>query len=381
MSCVRTDRSRWPSSGAARTRRRGNAAIAAVVVAVAVVLAALAVGGVSPASADPPQAAAGTTSHGFLAQGRVFTTIDHPRATTVPAVPTGQAGTGTLGINDRGQILGIYEGRDRMIRPFVRDRKGRFTRIAAARSLPPGQFDEYVDINNRGEIVGFYNDDQGATTTGFLRTKRGRFVDLVVPGSQVTGPLKINDRRQVVGIYLDADAQPNPDGILPPGVLHGFLWDDGEFETIDVPGAAATAVLGINNRGHMVGSYIDAGGAYHGFVRERRGAVTTLPEAPGAAPARGGTQPGNINERGQIVGLAYDAQGGSRAFLFERGRFKLFDGPGATYTRALDINNRGQIVGDYGTQPPTVARSSTAGRLDLARGLRLGVRGGRAWLP
>ena len=66
------------------------------------------------------------------------------------------------------------------------------------------------------------------------------------------------------------------------------------------------------------------------------------------------------SERGQIVGLAYDAQGGSRGFLFERGRFRMIDGPGATYTRALDINNRGQIIGDYGTKPPVAARGSTA---------------------
>jgi hypothetical protein len=351
------------------------------VVSVAVVLAALAVGGVSPASADPPPAAAGTTSHGFLVTRGEFATINHPRATRVPAMPNGQAGTATLGINDRGQILGIYEGRDRVIRHFVSDRRGNFTRIGEARSLPPGQFDEYVDINNRGEIVGFYNDAQGATTTGFLRTRRGRFVDLVVPGSQLTGPLKLNDRRQVVGIYLDADAKPNPDGILPPGVLHGFLWDDGEFDTIDVPGAAATAALGINNRRQVVGSYIDNDGAYHGFVRDRNGAVTTLPEAPGADPASGGTQPASINERGQIVGLAYDAQGGSRAFMFERGAYKLIDGPGAAYTRALDMNNRGQIVGDYGTKQAAAVSSSRAHRLDLGRGPLLGMGGGRGWLP
>jgi probable HAF family extracellular repeat protein len=77
----------------------------------------------------------------------------------------------------------------------------------------------------------------------------------------VTGPLKINDRRQVVGIYVDE-----------AGSVHGFLWDDGEFSTIDVPRATGTAVLGINNRGQMVGSYIDADGAYHGFLRERNGA-------------------------------------------------------------------------------------------------------------
>jgi hypothetical protein len=131
----------------------------------------------------------------------------------------------------------------------------------------------------------------------------------------------------------------------------------------------------------MVGSYIDADGAYHGFVRDRRGAVTTLPEAPGADPASGGTQPASLNERGQIVGLAYDAAGGSRAFLLERGRFTMIDGPEAVDTRALDIDNSGQIVGDYGTKPPAATRSSTAGRADLVRGLRPRVGRGHTWLP
>jgi probable HAF family extracellular repeat protein len=323
---------------------RGVAAIVAIV-ALAVAVAAL------PASADPPPAGAGTTSHGFLANGGVLTTIDHPDAATIPRTPDGQTGTGTAGINDRGQIVGVYEGRDRIVRHFVRDRKGHYRII----DDPPGTSGdrlsyETVDINNRGEIVGFYNDDQGATTTGFLRTRKGRFVDIAVPGSTVTGPFEVNDRRQVVGLYADAE-----------GAVHGFLWDDGDFETIDVAGAASTFVLGINNRGQMVGSYIDDQGGYHGFLRKRRGAVITLSDAPGAAPTMGGTQPTAVNDRGQIVGLAYDAQGGSRGFMLERGRFTPIDGPDAVYTRPLDINNRGQIVGDYGTKPPlSAARAASA---------------------
>ena len=325
----------------------------------------------APVSAEPPPAAAGTTSHGFLAKGGAFSPIDHPDATIVPAVPSGQAGTATTGINNRGQIVGTYEGRDRVVRHFLLDRGSRYTEVE---DPPDGQdgnaFDEYVDINNRGEIVGFYNDTEGFTTTGFLRTKRGRFVDLSVPGSQVTAAFKINDRRQVAGFYVDA-----------AGVAHGFLWDEGDYETIDVPGAVATLVLGINNRGHMVGSYIDAAGAYHGFLRHRNGAITTLPEASGAVPAMGGTQPGGINERGQIVGLAYDANGGSRGFLFERGRFRMIAGPAAAYTRAIDIDNRGRIVGDYATKPRAAAHSSRVGPADLGRGLGRAVRGGLTWLP
>jgi uncharacterized membrane protein len=329
-----------------------NRAVWIVAGAAAAVVAVVTVGA-SPVLADPPPAAADTTSHGFVAEGSVVTAIDHPDATTVPAVSGGQAGSATGGINDRGEILGAYEGQDRVVRHFLRDRRGRHTQIEDPADGPDGTVsDEYVDINNRGEIVGFYNDEQGVTTTGFLRTTRGRFVDINVPGSQLSGPLKMNDRRQVVGIYVDADAEPNPDGTAPPGAVHGFLWNDGDFDTIDVSGAVATVVTGINNRGDIVGSYIDAGGAYHGFVRDRTGHVTTIPEAPGADPSAGGTQPTSINERGQFVGLAYDAQGGSRAFLFERGHYNLFSGtPDAAYTRALDINNRGRIVGDYGTRP------------------------------
>ena len=96
----------------------------------------------------------------------------------------------------------------------------------------------------------------------------------------MTAPFRINDRRQIVGYYSDRG-----------GREHGFLWNDGDFTTIDVPGAAATFVYGINNRGDMVGSYLDDAGAYRGFLRDRRGAVTTLPEAPGADPTIGGTLP------------------------------------------------------------------------------------------
>jgi hypothetical protein len=340
------------------------------VVAAGAVAMAVAAASASPVLADPPPAAAGTTSHGFLAQRDVVTAIDHPAATAVPATADGQAGTGTTGINDRGEILGAYEGQDRVVRHFVRDRRGRYAELEEPADGPDGEAsDEYIDINNRGEMVGFYNDEQGFTTTGFLRTEQGRFVDINVPGSQLTGPFKINDRGHVVGLYVDGGAEPGPDGPALPGVVHGFVWRDGDFETIDVPGAAATFVLGINNREQMVGSYIDADGAYHGFLRDRRGRVTTLPDAPGAEPTAGGTQPTSINERGQIVGLAYDAQGGSRAFRYERGKFALFDGTsGAVFTRPLDVDNRGRAVGDYGTRPANTPAADASTTGDDARG-------------
>jgi probable HAF family extracellular repeat protein len=54
-----------------------------------------------------------------------------------------------------------------------------------------------------------------------------------------------------------------------------------------------------------------------------------------------------INNRGQIVGSFFDATG-SHGFLNTDGTFTPIDVSGATFTFASGINNRGQIVGGFG---------------------------------
>jgi hypothetical protein len=41
--------------------------------------------------------------------------------------------------------------------------------------------------------------------------------------------------------------------------MHGFIDDAGVFTTIDVAGAAVTAVKGINDQGQIVGFFVQAG--------------------------------------------------------------------------------------------------------------------------
>jgi hypothetical protein len=43
------------------------------------------------------------------------------------------------------------------------------------------------------------------------------------------------------------------------GEAHGYLLDKGVFTTINAPGVAVTIPFGINNRGRIVGTYVDAG--------------------------------------------------------------------------------------------------------------------------
>ncbi|MGH9214164.1 MAG: hypothetical protein ACRD2C_26365 [Acidimicrobiales bacterium] len=318
-------------------RRRG---IVAAVVALVIGSLAVVAGRAVPATADPPPTSAGNVFHGFvLDDDGDFTTIDHPDAGTTVGPDSLGTGTQISGINDRGELLGLYADRSEVIREFVRNRRGRYTTID-----PPGSFanEETVDINNRGEMVGFSDADgeNTAGTQGFLRTRRGRYETIEVPGATSTAALKLNDRGQVAGIYFDQDT-----------TAHGFVWDDGEVTTIDHPRAEiGTFIFGINDRRDTVGFYLTADGSYHGFLRDRRGRFTNI-EAPGAEL---GTAVLSINDRDEMVGATYNADGSTDAFFrSRRGRFTIIEAPGeATYTRALDINDHGDIVGDYDTEPP-----------------------------
>ena len=137
----------------------------------------------------------------------------------------------------------------------------------------------------------------------------------------------------------DADEAP------PANTFHAFLLDDGEFITIDPPGASGelTFAIGINDHVRSWATTLDACGTLHGFLRDRKGVFTTIdhPDSPL------GTAALDINNRGQIVGTYADAEETTHGFLLDKGVFTAIDFPGASFTEAVGINGRGQIVGFY----------------------------------
>jgi uncharacterized membrane protein len=119
----------------------------------------------------------------------------------------------------------------------------------------------------------------------------------------------------------------------------------GGITTVDVPGATATVVFGINDEGVAVGRYMN-GARTHGFARSSTGEITPI-DFPGS----GFTVAGAINNRGDIVGwYSLPATPGIRhGFLLRDGAFTSFDPPGSTFTNALGIDDRGVIVGRFCT--------------------------------
>jgi probable HAF family extracellular repeat protein len=160
------------------------------------------------------------------------------------------------------------------------------------------------------------------------------FHTIDVPGASLTLASGINNPGQIVGSYLDAG-----------GVEHGFLRSGGSFTTIDAPGAVFNQAVGINDAGQIVGNDVDAGGVQHGYLRSGGGFRTV--DAPGAVL----TLADGINNAGQIVGWYEDTGSSFHGYLLSGGRFSTLDFPGAALTRAFDINNAGQIVGAYNNMP------------------------------
>jgi hypothetical protein len=189
--------------------------------------------------------------------------------------------------------------------------------------------------------AGFLLDDGSYTPVAIPRR-------LAATAPQGIVPTGINDRRQIVGEYIDDRL-----------VSRGFLLDkDGRFTRIDIPGALGTNAARINNRGQLLGGYLDDSGRSHGFVLER-GRYTTF-DVPGAQI----TFPLGLNDRGQIVGFGFDPADLTtiRGFLLAKGAkgpLTPINRPGATTTAPFGINNRGQIVGAAETPAATSSPQPT----------------------
>lgn len=144
------------------------------------------------------------------------------------------------GINDFGDIVGEFNGNGSNF--GFRLHQGKLTIL----SFPGAQGGTFArSINNQGVIVGTYHLQEEETSDHGFMWKNGVFTNIQVPGSQSTTPTKINDHGDIVGTFLDsAFAQ------------HGFSLDNGIYTTINHPGGTTTALVALNNFDNVLGGFI-----------------------------------------------------------------------------------------------------------------------------
>jgi len=246
-----------------------------------------------------------------------YTNIDLP----------GMSSTSVSSINDRGQIVGAYQDSLGTFHGYISEKRGGFTTI----DFPGATSTSASGVNNRGDVVGVFTDSAG-NSHGFL-LQRGSFTQIDVPDALLTFPIAVNDRGQIVGGFIAADQG-----------FHGFLLQNGHFTTIDHgPGtgsSASTDAVGINDHGEVLGDFFDPN-TFRGFVQFRNFFV------PFDVPGQGFFLAGGINAEGEFVGAYEDINRLRHGVLRTHGRFLTVDFPDGRNTFALALNTAGSIVGTY----------------------------------
>ena len=196
-------------------------------------------------------------------------------------------------------------------------------------NFPGAQETRFYALGNNGQAAGHYKDSDGNYHGVILEN----------------GELRQYDYPDAVQTFLygysDATGALTGDFIDAAGVQRGFSGDI----IIDIPGATATHTDFVNAEGSIVGSYVDAEGTYHAYVRLRNGNLATID-----LPTKGLTLEyffvHGISDARSIVARAKAVGDVPRTYA---GQYVLHEVqfPGAVSTEGYNINQDGSVVGHY----------------------------------
>jgi probable HAF family extracellular repeat protein len=150
---------------------------------------------------------------------------------------------GARAINNAGQIAGQIAGQNYLGSAAIWD-KARIIDLGTLGHGPSSfDFSGALDINDRGQVVGFTSVQGGNGTHAFLWEK-GVMTDLGTLGGEWSIALGINNAGQIVG-YSSTDGWSG---------IHAFLWDKGVMKDLGTLGGPYAEAFGINEKGDIVGA-------------------------------------------------------------------------------------------------------------------------------
>jgi hypothetical protein len=193
-------------------------------------------------------------------------------------------------------------------------------------------------VNNAGTIAGDYVDAKGVQHAMILAGKKLTTVNNKnCQSSAGTGSIAfyaINSANTAVGWCVSSKT----------GIDTSFTYAAGKFTAIAYPKSLGTEATGINDKGEVVGLYLDSAGAQHGFSKIGKKYKSIDVKNETSAVAYG------VNNAGDIAVYATNSSGDFDAFLYNGKTFKNINDPnakGGTGTVAHAPNNKGDVTGTY----------------------------------
>ena len=196
--------------------------------------------------------------------------------------------------------------------------------------FPNSQKTHFYALGNNGSAAGYYENSDGQHHGVVL--ENGELKQYDFPGAVQTEIYGISDvTGALTGNFIDTD-----------GVRRGFSGN----EIIEVPGASATYADFVNAIGVVVGSYVDANGIYHPYLRRPDGGFVSI-GVPQETQfeyyfIHGINDAGvRVSRHKQVDDVPRTSVGTLRHGLQE---LKV---PGSVSTEGWNINQDGSIVGNY----------------------------------
>lgn len=144
-------------------------------------------------------------------------------------------------------------------------------------------------------------------------------------------------------LALSDNAYVTGSAARPDGSSHAFLYRGGALRDIGQLGVASSGT-GVNARGQVAGTWVDAAGEDHAFLYSD-GIARDISDLGGSAGA-GSARATGINAAGDVVGSSFlPGFTAFRAFLYRDGVMRDLGTLGGPSSSAAAINDAGQIAG------------------------------------
>ncbi len=185
------------------------------------------------------------------------------------------------------------------------------------------------DVNDKGDVVGYSNVNR-RDNHAFIYTINNGIVDIGTLGGRGSYAEAVNDNGVVVGYSMMANGRYN-----------SFIYDDNGMQSLGTLGGNTSYAFGVNNLREVVGVSEMAGGTRHAFLYDTSGNMSDLGTLGGSYSVAW-----DINNNGRVVGFSYNADNLSRGFSYDQlhGMEEL-PTLGGSVSIAYAVNDNGKVVG------------------------------------